>query len=189
MSSLAVDPFYSSEEYLKMERKSKNKNEYINGKILAMSGASRNHNLIAGNVFREISIQLKDKPCEVYISDMRVKVSFTGLYTYPDITAVCEEIRFDDEHNDTLINPSVIIEVLSPSTEAYDRGEKFTHYRRLDSLRHYILVSQNKLLIEHYVRQNQQWTLFESDKLNDIITISTINCQLSLQEIYSKVNF
>ena len=134
MTSPAAQTQYTPEQYLELERKAPYKNEFVNGHIYAMSGASRAHNLITGNTHREVSSQLRGRPCETYVSDMRVKVNTTGLYTYPDVVVVCGEIRFDDAQKDTLLNPTVLIEVLSPSTEAYDRGEKFAHYRRLASL-------------------------------------------------------
>ena len=134
MTSPAAHIRYTPEQYLELERKAPYKNEFVNGQIYAMPGASRAHNLITGNTHREVSSQLRGRPCETYVSDMRVKVNTTGLYTYPDVVVVCGEIRFDDAQKDTLLNPTVLIEVLSPSTEAYDRGEKFAHYRRLASL-------------------------------------------------------
>src|SRR5215218_3291887 len=123
-------PHYTLQEYLAIERSSQQKNEYLNGEIFAMGGASERHNLIVGNVFASLHAQLRGQPCKVYSSDMRVKIDTTGLYTYPDVVALCGEARFDDEQHDTLINPNIIIEVLSKSTEGYDRGEKFAHYRR-----------------------------------------------------------
>lgn len=189
MPSPAVQPRYTAEQYLMLERKAAYKSEYINGQIIAMSGASRAHNLIAGNIYREISLQLRGRPCEVYISDMRVKVSLTGLYTYPDVVAVCGDIRFDDEQNDTLLNPTVIVEVLSPSTEAYDRGEKFAHYRRLESLQEYLLVAQDKVCVEHYVRQGDQWVLSEISSSSDTVHLASIGCEVALKEVYDKVEF
>ena len=118
-----------------------------------MAGASREHNLIAANLVRRIGNQLDGRPCETYTNDMRVLVSQTGLYTYPDVIVVCGEALFLDENEDTLLNPTVIAEVLSPTTEAYDRGKKFGHYRRLESLREYVLVAQDEVLVEHYVRE------------------------------------
>ncbi len=153
MSSTAVQPRYTPEQYLALDRKADYKSEYINGHVIAMAGASRRHNLIAGNLYREVSQQLRGRPCEAYISDMRVKVGLTGLYTYPDVVMVCGDIHFEDGDNDTLLNPTAIVEVLSTSTEAYDRGEKFAHYRRLESLQEYLLVAQDKVRIEYYVRQ------------------------------------
>ena len=173
-------------EYLALERKSETRSEYINGRVYAMSGASRRHSLIAGNLFREISTQLRDKPCEVHMTDMRVKVDPTGMYTYPDIAAVCGEAQFEDSLIDTLLNPTVIIEVLSPSTEAYDRGEKFAHYRRLESLREYVLVAQDKIRIEHYRRDGDQWIFSEA---GDTLDLPAIDCHVGVAAIYEKVVF
>src|SRR5205085_5334550 len=127
MSSQEV--YYTPEEYLILERQAEYKSEYFNGEIFAMTGASRRHNLVAANVLASLHGQLRKRPCEVYSSDMRVKVSPTGLYTYPDVVVVCNDPLFDDKQKDTLLNPTVLIEVLSKSTASYDRGEKFEHYR------------------------------------------------------------
>ena len=155
-----------------------------------MSGASREHNLIAGNILRETGSQLKDRPCEVYVSDMvRVGVNPTGLYTYPDVVAVCGEPDFEDSELDTLLNPTLIVEVLSPSTEAYDRGEKFAHYRRLVSLREYVLVSQDRVCVERYVRQGDGWLLTELSRLEDNLRLTSIDCDVALSEIYAKIQF
>ncbi len=177
------------EQYLALERQATHKSEYINGHVVAMAGASRAHNLIAGNIYREVSSQLKGKPCEAYISDMRVKVAATHLYTYPDIVAVCGDIEFDDKHGDTLLNPMVIIEVLSASTEAYDRGDKFAHYRRLTALQDYLLVSQKKACVEHYFRQGRQWILSEYNRLDDEVALASIACKLVVRDIYDKIEF
>jgi Uma2 family endonuclease len=120
---------------------------------------------------------------------MRVKVSLTGLYTYPDVVVVCGEIRFEDVDNDTLLNPTVIVEVLSASTEAYDRGEKFEHYRRLESLQEYLLVAQDKVRIKHYVRQGAQWILSEASTLDDTVHLAAIDCDVVLRDVYDKVQF
>jgi Uma2 family endonuclease len=141
MSSADVKARYIPEEYLAFERKSPIKHEFCDGSIFAMARANRWHNLITGNLYRTVSAQFLDRPCEAYISDMRVLVSATGLYTYPDIVAVCDERRFEDSEVDTLLNPNLIVEVLSPSTETYDRGKKFAHYRRLESLGEYVMVA------------------------------------------------
>ncbi len=157
----------SPEEYLAFERSHPERHAYLAGEMFAMGGASERHNLIVINVGRELSLQLKGRPCRTYANDMRVKVAPTGLYTYPDIVVVCGEARFDDEQRDTLLNPTVLIEVLSTSTEAYDRGEKFAHYRKLDSLAEYLLIAQDTVHIEHYVRQpDHQWLLSETDRLD-----------------------
>jgi len=135
------------EQYLEIERKAEYKSEYFNGETFAMAGASRRHNLITGNVFAAIHRQIRNRPCEAYTNDMRVKVSESGLYTYPDVVVVCEKPEFDDEHRDTLLNPSLIVEVLSESTEAYDRGKKFENYRMIASLSDYLLIAQDKCRI------------------------------------------
>ena len=132
--SSQVKVYYTPDEYLALERKAEYKSEYFGGEIFAMTGASRKHNLVAGNIFAALHLQLKKRPCEIYPSDMRVKVSPTGLYTYPDVAVVCGEPMFDDEQKDTLLNPTVLVEVLSKSTASYDRGEKFEHYRKIKSL-------------------------------------------------------
>jgi Uma2 family endonuclease len=144
-------------EYLELERKSEIRSEYIAGRMIAMSRSSLRHSLIAGNLLDEVSSQMRGRDGEAYAKGLRVKVSLTGMYTYPDVVAVCGEVRLEDEHFDTLLNPMVIVEVLSESTEAYDRGEKFAHYRRLDSLREYVLVAQDKVRVEHFRREGEEW--------------------------------
>jgi Uma2 family endonuclease len=181
---------YTPEEYLALERKAEHRSEYFAGEIFAMSGASERHNLIAGNVFAALHAQFRGRPCRAYMSDMRVKVSPTGLYTYPDVVALCDEPQFDDEQKDTLLNPTIIIEVLSPSTEAYDRGGKFGHYRKLASLAEYVLISQEEPHVEHYVRQpDNQWLLSEASNLQDTISLPSLNCALLLADVYDKVEF
>ena len=140
-------------EYLEIERKAEVRSEYIGGRLYAMPGSNRLHNLIAGNILAALKTQLRGKQCETYAADMRVKIAPTGTYTYPDVITVCGEPRFEDPFVDTLLNPTLIVEVLSTSTEAYDRGEKFAQYRSLDSLREYMLVAQNKSRVEHYRRE------------------------------------
>ncbi len=182
--------FFTAKEYLEMERSTPEKNEYFNGDIFAMAGASRRHNLIGTNVSRMLSTQLRKRPCEVYANDMRVKVRKTGLYTYPDIVVVCGKPQLEDEKTDTLLNPTVLIEVLSPATEAYDRGDKFEHYRTIASLSDYVLVTQSKILVEHYVRQaNNTWLLSALNEQQQVVEIRSIECSLLLEEIYEKVNF
>ncbi|HAS50942.1 MAG TPA: hypothetical protein DCS21_04095 [Gammaproteobacteria bacterium] len=177
-------------EYLDQERRAENRSEFYHGQIYAMAGASRAHNLIMVNLTRELSQQLKGRPCEVYSSDMKVKVKPSGLYTYPDVTVVCGEPRFDDAQNDILLNPKIIIEVLSPSTEACDRGDKFEHYRRLASLSDYILVSQHRCRIEHFSRQaDGRWLLVEVNDLQADLALDSIGCALPLAEIYERVVF
>ncbi len=181
-------PHYTPQEYLALERKAQDKSEYFNGEIFAMTGASRRHNVMVANVLAALHGQLKKRPCEIYPSDMRVKVSPTGLYTYPDVVVVCGEPRFDDEQKDTLLNPTVLVEVLSKSTASYDRGEKFEHYRKLDSLNEYLVIAQNKHHVEHYVRQpDNQWLLSETDDIQSIVNLSSIECHLSILDVYDKI--
>ncbi len=189
MENVAAQAVLSPEEYLVRERKALTKSEYRNGQIHAMPGASRAHNLIVVSTLVELYVQLSNRTCEVYPSDMRVKVSAAGLYTYPDVIVVCDEPRFDDTHFDTLLNPTVLIEVLSPSTAAYDRGEKFASYQKLDSLCEYVLISQDRVRVEHYSRQEQAWDLTEFHSLSDAFRLVSIGCELSLQAIYAKVQF
>ena len=179
---------FTSEEYLAIDRQSEHRNEYFDGEIFAMTGASRKHNLITANVTSSLHLQLKGRQCEVYASDMRIKVSSTGRYTYPDVIVVCGSPTFEDREVDTLINPTLIVEVLSKSTEGYDRGDKFGHYRKLDSLLEYILISQDKHHIEHYLRQpDNQWLLSEEDDLQSTIVLPAIKCELALSEVYDKI--
>ena len=189
IETTAARALLTPEEYLVRERKALTKSEYRDGRIYAMPGASHEHNVIMGNTFAELHIQMRDRTCIVYPSDMRVKVSTSGLYAYPDVIVVCDEPRFDDTHFDTLLNPTVLIEVLSPSTAAYDRGEKFAAYQKLDALREYVLISQNSVCVEHYLRQEQDWDLTEFRSLDDVFSLVSIGCDLALQAIYAKVQF
>jgi Uma2 family endonuclease len=189
MESLVHQPKHTPKQYLDLERKAKYKSEYINGYIFAMAGASRQHNQITFNIAGELRSQLRGRPCLAYVNDMRVKVTLTGLYAYPDVDATCSEPQFEDAHMDTLLNPTVIIEVLSDSTEAYDRGEKFAHYRRLLSLTDYVLVGQSKACLEHYARQGEQWVFSEFSDPEGKIHLDSIDCDLVMREIYDKVGF
>ena len=176
------------EEYLAAERKAETKSEYFGGEVFAMVGASKRHNLIAANIIRVLGNQLLERPCNVYPSDMRVKVSVTGKYTYPDVVVACEPELFDDAENDTLLNPVVIIEVLSASTEAYDRGKKFEQYQQIESLTEYILVAQEPYRIEQYVRQSdKEWRYSEYHVAEEVVKISVIGCELALKDAYAKV--
>ncbi len=189
IGTTAAQALLTPEEYLAKERKALTKSEYQEGRIHAMPGASHEHNIIMGNTFAELHTQLRDRTCIVYPSDMRVKVSSMGRYTYPDVIVVCDEPRFEDSHFDTLLNPTVLIEVLSPSTASYDRGEKFAAYQKLDSLCEYVLISQNSVRVEHYLRQEQTWDLTEFHSLADVFQLGSIGCELSLQAIYAKIEF
>jgi Uma2 family endonuclease len=178
---------YTPEEYLALERASPFRSEYVNGQIYAMTGGSDEHNVIVLNLGAELRGRLRGRGCRVYVNDMRVKVRDTGLYTYPDVAVVCSERQLEDHHVDTLLNPEVIIEVLSKSTEAYDRGEKFAHYRRLESLCEYVLVSQREVRVERYVRQGESWVFSEVTDLEGLLTLDAIGCTIPLREIYEGV--
>jgi len=188
-SSAATKKRFTPQEYLALERKSETRSEYYNGEIFAMSGASREHNLIAGNLFRDIGNQLEDRPCETYMNDMRVWIEATGLYTYPDVVVVCDEPRFQDREVDTLLNPAVIVEVLSPTTAAYDRGDKFRHYRRIDSLREFVLISQDRMMVERYTRRVNDWVLSDLTDPDQVLKLESIGCQIPLNRIYAKITF
>lgn len=180
----------TAQQYLELERASDSKNEFYRGRIYVMAGASRNHVRICRNVVRRIDEQFDGRPCEVLQSDMRVKVSTTGLYTYPDVVAFCHKPEFEDAEVDTLLNPQVIVEVLSTSTSNYDRGDKFEHYKRLDSVQCYILIEQNRPLIQKYVRQiDNQWLHDSCSNLDDVLIIEVVNCELKLSDIYARVEF
>ncbi|HZP84547.1 MAG TPA: Uma2 family endonuclease [Chthonomonadaceae bacterium] len=180
--------YYTPEEYLALERDAEFKSEYLDGQIYAMSGGSPEHNSIAVNVASELRTQLKDKPCRVFSSDMKVRTSLLGLYSYPDVTVVCGAMRFHDEHRDVLTNPTLIVEVLSPSTEAFDRGKKFANYQRIASLTDYVLIAQDEARIDHYVRQpDDQWLLSSAVGLDAKLVLVSIGCTLLLSEVYDKV--
>lgn len=187
MASLPITR-YTPEQYLAMERQAETKSEYYHGEIFAMAGASRRHGTIVFNCNRVIGNQILDRPCEGFTSDMRVQVS--AAYYYPDIVVVCGEPQFADGYGDTLLNPMVVIEVLSPSTEAYDRGLKFLEYRRTSSLRQYVLISQDAMRVELYVRQNDgHWLLTDLDSPDDVLHLETIGCAITLSDIYRNVTF
>lgn len=190
--------FYTAQEYLELERSSEERHEYIDGEIYEMAGESLAHSRINMNLAREVSLQLKGKNCEALSPNMKVRTkvlvspkSNKGFYSYPDLTVVCGEPVFHDKFKDVLLNPKVLFEVLSPSTESYDRGKKFRHYRtQIDSLTDYILVSQDTPLVEHFIRQDDgSWKLFTYAGLETSVVIESINCRLSLEEIYDRIEF
>ena len=189
MSTLTAYTYLTPEEYLTWERKQPFKNEYHNGQIIAMSGASRWHNRITVDTTFQLSNQLMESECEVFAGEMRVQTSPTVYYYYPDIIVVCGEPRFEDDTFDTLLNPIVVIEVLSPSTAAFDRGEKFEHYKQLASLQEYMLISQNRVHVEHYLRREDRWTLTEFRGIDAVIHLLSNRCKLSVRDIYTLVKF
>jgi Uma2 family endonuclease len=188
--STAAKRRLTPEEYLAIERDVQTKHEFYQGEMFAMSGASRVHNQVTFNLALTLGSQLKDRDCTAYVNDMRVKVSATGLYTYPDVVVTCEKPKFEDSVLDTLLNPQAIIEVLSESTEKYDRGEKFAQYRQLPSLREYALVSQERPHIELFTKTDAGvWMLTEAIGLESTIDIPTIACRIALADVFAKVDF
>ena len=187
MSTLPAQTYLTPEEYLTWERKQPFKNEYHNGQIIAMSGANRWHNHITLDTAIHLNNQLMESEREVYASQMRVRTSPTVSYLYPDVIVVCGEQRFEDDTFDTLLNPIVVIEVLSPSTAAYDRGEKFEYYKQLASLQEYLLISQDSVRVEHYCRQETQWFHNTFQRLEDVLLLASIECEVPLRAIYRRV--
>ena len=184
MSTSAARTLLTPEEYINSERKATLKSEYLSGEILAMSGASLEHNLITMNTTTSLYNQLSNQGCIVFSSDMRVGVDSGESYLYPDISVVCDKPRFEDDVLDTLLNPIIIIEVLSQSTEQYDRGEKAERYKRLDSLREYILISQDRVKVEHYISKNNLWSVNELVSLQETLKLTSVNAELPLQNVY-----
>ena len=175
-------------EYLAAERLSETKHEFFDGQVYAMSGASRSHNRICVNLITELVNRLKGGPCEPFGMDMRVKVDANGLYTYPDIIVVCGEALFEDDVLDTLLNPKIVIEVLSASTESYDRGRKFALYSDLEGLGDYILVAQDAVRVEHLTRLDKDnWHLTVYSKIEDVLLLPSVGCEIPLREIYGRV--
>ena len=189
MSTLTARTYLTPEEYLTWERKQPFKNEYHNGQIIAMSGASRSHNRITVDITIQLGNQLMNSECEVFASEMRVRTNPEVSYFYPDVIVVCGEPRFEDDTFDTLLNPIIVIEVLSPSTAAFDRGEKFEHYKQLASLQEYILISQDSVRVEHYRREGTQWTHNRFQRLEDTLSLISIECEVPLRAIYRRVRF
>ncbi|MGH3086647.1 MAG: Uma2 family endonuclease [Rubrobacteraceae bacterium] len=178
----------TEEEYLAIERRAEFRSEFLEGEMFAMAGASRRHNRIVSNLVITLGNQLRERPCNVYSNDMRVKIPGTGLYTYPDVVATCGEETFADDEQDVLLNPMVIIEVLSDSTEARDRGRKFEHYQSVESLSTYALVSQGAARVEQYVRQEGgAWLYTEAHKDDAVVGLEAILCELKLEDVYAKV--
>lgn len=180
---------YSSEEFLALERQAEYKSEYIDGYIVAMSGVSRQHDRIASAVLASLYGQLLDGPCEIFSSDPRVKNLVNGRYTYPDASVVYGEACFENDQFDTLLNPTLIVEVLSPTTEADDRGDKFLAYQLLDSLQEYVLIAQDRPSVEQYLRQGDHWRYTAVTDLDGSVLLPTIGCTLRLREVYRRVTF
>jgi Uma2 family endonuclease len=185
----------SVSEYLQQEELAETKSEYFNGEVFAMAGATSEHNLIAMNTARDLGNQLEAHACMasclVYGSDQQVQVAEPGLYTYPDVSVVCGQPQFEDPEKRRLLNPVVIIEVLSRSTEAYDRGDKFAHYQRLPSLREYILIASDKRRIERFSRRDSgnEWVLTVCGEAGGVMDLPSIHCTLSMERVYRTIEF
>jgi Uma2 family endonuclease len=183
---------YSVEEYLRLEADAVEKHEYRDGEIVAMAGGSYEHSLIIANLIGEVRNRLKGGPCRVFDSNLRIRLARTTLYTYPDASVICGELQFDpkDRNRTTVLNPRVVIEVLSPATEAYDRGEKFRGYLGLESLREYVLLSQHTPLMETYFRRGDgTWLFTPAPGLDAVAKLRSLDVELPLAEVYAGVQF
>jgi Uma2 family endonuclease len=186
-----AEPGYAFDDYLTIERStSDSKHEFIAGHVYAMTGASFQHNLIVANLVAELRLQFKQRPCAVLSNDMRVRIEQADAVTYPDIVALCEQASFYSQRSDVLLNPALLVEVLSPSTEAYDRGGKFALYRQIPSLREYVLIAQDRYSVEVFTRQDDgRWLLSVLNEPDVLVAFESIGCQIPLAEIYDKVSF
>ena len=190
MQALEKQTTISAGEYFEAEESAEYKSEYYHGEVIAMGGASFHHNIIAGNVFAGLHAALTNSDCVVFSSDMKVQVDEDVHYTYPDISVVCGDIQFAKDRDDTIVNPILIIEILSDSTRDYDRGSKFTDYRNIMSLKDYILIDQYACHVEYFHKEDSgQWVLNEFKHLNDIIEIRSVGVKLQLNSIYNRVKF
>jgi Uma2 family endonuclease len=186
--STQTKPFLTPEQYLEIERKAAYKSEYHRGEMFAMAGASLSHNTLVANLLGELHAKLKGKSCRVLPSDMRVAVRASGLYTYPDVVAVCGQPQLIDNRLDTLLNPVLVVEVLSPSTEAYDRGRKFEQYQSIETLREYLLVASDRVRADLYARQaDGRWLLSSANSFEDSLDLQSVNCSLAIASLYEKV--
>ena len=186
MSSI-VRTYLTPEQYLAIERAAETKSEYFRGEMFALSGASRRHNLLVANLIAQLQPVVRPLGCQVYPSDLRVKITPLGKYTYPDVIVTCGEEAFEDAHTDTLLNPTVIFEILSDSTERYDRGAKFLHYRKLESLRAYVLVSQDAPLVEVYTRQEGGFWRYDAYEGDAVVTLDPPGARFSLADLYEGI--
>ncbi len=188
---MATQPkqFITAEEYIEQERTALERHEYFQGEVFAMAGGTTAHSIICMNVSGEFYAQLKGSNCTVHNGEMRIRTDLNGLYSYADAVVSCGQEQVED---DTLVNPVVIAEVLSKSTESYDRGKKFELYRQIPSFREYLIVAQDRVYVEHHTRDNTNgrvWIMREHTNLEDIVVLQTINVRLRLPDIYAKVSF
>lgn len=187
MAQTASVASISAEDYFALELEAENRHEYLDGEIFAMSGGTHEHSVLIGNLARELGLALKGRPCFVYPTEMRVQLEASRRYTYPDLAIVCGEPKFETGRRDTLLNPLVIFEVLSESTERYDRGAKFGYYRALPSLVDYVLVSQEVALVEHFHRATDGSWVLRTFASGENLAIESLGCAVAVDEIYDKV--
>jgi Uma2 family endonuclease len=186
---MAIQPDYylPPEEYLAIERKAEFKSEYLDGVMYAMAGATERHNVVVANLIISIGVQLRGRPCRVYPSDLKVRVLNSKRFFYPDVSVVCGETAFADEHKDVIVNPILIAEVLSEGTAGFDRGKKFLSYQQIDSLKEYVLIAQDEILVEKYARlDNNSWVYTKTAGVEGTIILPSIQCEISLRDVYDK---
>jgi len=182
--------YVTPDEYLAAERLSEYRSEYLDGGVYPMTGGTANHIRIVANLTRGLLNQLHDRDCDVFPTEMRVRLQQSRKFFYPDVVVVCGELQYHDDRKDIILNPDFVVEVLSPSTEAFDRGAKFEAYRTVESLKEYVLVSQEKPLVEQYVRNGDgKWTFTAAEGLESSIALSSIECTLNLSAVYKRVDF
>lgn len=187
--ALRAEHLYTSDEYLAMEEKSDLRHEYFDGNVVAMSGSSVNHNLIVGNVFSALKLALKGTSCQAFATDLKLSLPNRRFYFYPDVFAICGKIEFDGKRDDVVRNPICIIEVLSKSTQAFDKTEKFELYRSISSLQEYVLIDQKRVYVEHYRKRGRFWLLETLTGLNESLFLPSLSVTLSLAIIYEQVIF
>ena len=189
MTTQPTNATLTPDEYLAVERESEFRSEYVDGVVYAMTGASLNHIQVVSNITAELIVQLRGRPCRALSNEMKVRVPDSRRFFYPDVTVVCGEPQFHDERTDTILNPVLIIEVLSPSTEAFDRGLKFQSYQKLESLREYVLVAQDKYVVEQYVRRDDgKWIYSATIGRESSLSLPSVECTLNLQSVYDRVD-
>jgi Uma2 family endonuclease len=188
MTTTDTQPMLTPTEYLVRERAAEYRSEYIDGRMVLMTGGSRAHSLIGLNIAATLHEALRGGPCEVHQSDMRVRVAEGAFYTYPDVLVACAPVELEDSHNDTLLQPVVIVEVLSPSTAAYDRGKKRQRYQEISSLKHYLLVEQDRPYVEHHRSDRKGWSTDAIEGLAGSVELAGIGVTLELREVYERVS-
>jgi Uma2 family endonuclease len=185
------DRYYTVEEYLELEETAVERHEYLDGRIYAMTGGTGNHAQLTLRVGTLLDTRLRGRPCRVFSGDLKVRIEKTGLHTHPDVSALCGEPRYADGRNLILLNPSVLVEVLSPSTERYDRGTKFDHCRQIPSLREYVLVAQDEVHVELFTRDSEadsRWAFADARGPDGAVELPSIGCVLALRDVYDGVD-